>query len=104
MDEKELKPKSLEEIKKEFDNKFNDLFYSNGVINTEEAFNLISSINKLIPQEEKINFTRSIVSEILIWGTDNAYEALGVLDLTKHDLIVLFNEIEEDDLEETEEE
>jgi len=91
--DKILKGKNPKEIKKEFDKSFKDLFNDKLEIDPIKAFNLISGIVKLIPNHEKQHFARNIINEIVIWCSNNGYDAIGILEFSKDDLIKNFNEI-----------
>jgi hypothetical protein len=105
--DKILKGKSPKEIKKEFDKLFKNLFNDKLEMDSVKAFNLISGIVKLIPNFEKQDFARNIINEIVIWCSNNGYDAIGILEFSKTDLIKNFNEICDDcdgcDIEDDEE-
>ena len=97
MDGEILKPKTSEEIKKDFDTFFKELFGESAELNLSKAFDLISGIIKLVPDIEKQNFARAIINEIAIWSSNNGYDALGILEFSKDDLMRNFKELEDEE-------
>jgi len=92
-----LKAKTLKEIKEEFDKLFDKLFFDNRTLNQEVAQNLISSIIKLVPSVDKYDFARFMIIENAIWCTDNQYEAIGMLEFCKNDILTVINNDDYDD-------
>jgi len=98
-----LKPKSLKEIKSDFRKILKKLFLENGIVDQQFAFNLISNIVKLVPDEDKQQFARDVVFETIVISSNNEYDAIGILEFAKSDLMSAYKESENSDNEEQEE-
>jgi hypothetical protein len=74
----------METKEKTFDNvheNFKKICTANG-IDTDALSEFIVNTIELIPEEDKLNFIDYLIVEIIMC-TDNIYEALGVLTLSK---------------------
>jgi len=74
------------DIKEEIFNKTSDNFKKicteNG-INTQALADFITNSINLLPEEEKLNFLEYLIVEEIIMCTNNIYEAIGVLGVSK---------------------
>lgn len=71
----------------------------------DKLLDSIKEFLKSLPEgEEKILSTDQIVFEAVIWGSNNSYEAVGLLEKVKHDYINTVEEIASEGQREEEEE
>ena len=78
---------------------FKKICTENG-IDTDALTEFIVNAIKLIPEEEKLNFLQYLIVEEVIWCTDNIYEALGVLGVSKASYLRLMERAEDEDEDE----
>ena len=100
----ELKGKSKAEIKKEFKTFYDKLFDAKGNIDKENAFMLIMNLIKLIPDIDKQDFAKTIIFDIALWCSNNKYDAIGIIDISRDDLYHSFRYYEEHDDDENDSE
>ena len=66
-------------------------------IDTEALIDFIINAIKLIPDEERLNFAQYLIVNGVIQCTDNIYEGLGVLGVSKANYLKLMECDDEDD-------
>jgi hypothetical protein len=87
------------EKEKIFDNiqdNFKKICTENG-IDTDAFTKFIISTIELIPEEEKLSFLESLITDEVLMGTDTIYEALGVLELVKATYLTIMKNDDDDD-------
>lgn len=66
-------------------------------IDTEALIDFIINAIKLIPDEEKLNFAQYLIVNSTIQCTDNIYEGLGVLAVSKASYLRIMERDDDDD-------
>jgi hypothetical protein len=82
------------------DDHYKKIFTKDGIDKTELITFIEESI-KLLPDEDKSDFTQHVIFHILLWGSWNLRDAMGIIECAKMDyyntLISTMDEEDEED-------
>lgn len=57
--------------------------YTDKGVDTMAMINFVENTIKLVPEEERADFSAHLMFHILLWGSGGYYEALGMLESVK---------------------
>jgi hypothetical protein len=81
-------------------NKADDHFkkiYTKDGIDKMELITFIEESIKLMPDEDKSDFVQHVIFHILLWGSWNFRDAMGILECAKIDFYESMRSVEEED-------
>jgi len=77
---------------------FKKICTKNG-IDTEAVQEFIINIIKLVPEEDRANFSSDLIFNVAVWGSRTPFEAIGIVEATKLQYNKVLNDVwaEEDE-------